>query len=281
MIRAGTIYKATDTPLPYPLKAGVKSIFSEGVSLERDTRCLFGETESVSPEFSGEVHCSRRWVPAEILFEQRTGRVARESLYCVPTMRYTKPNRRISGAWLSCLVSLACSVLISGLQACAPRGALDMSAAEKKAIADSLKRLVVNAYDLSKPDPVKNLMSLYPAEGRVISASGGVMTTTRPQLQQGIKAFWTYVGQNMRSPRWEWTSMNVDVLAPDAAVMTSTYRIPHLTPAGMNHVIAGAWTAVFQKRGVRWVVIQEHLSDVQSNPNAQMSEMNMNPQKSP
>ena len=155
------------------------------------------------------------------------------------------------------------------LFACGPRSASDMSAADKKAIADSLKHLVVNTYDLSKPDPVNRLMSLYPAEGRVISASGGVTTTTRPQLQQAIQAFWTYVGQNMRQPRWEWTSMTVDVLAPDAAVMTSTYRIPHLTPMGMNHVIGGAWTAVFQKRGGKWVIIQEHLSDVQSNPNIQ------------
>ena len=153
--------------------------------------------------------------------------------------------------------------------ACGPRSASDMSGADKKAIADSLKHLVANTYDLSKPNAVNRLMSLYPAEGRVISASGGVITTTRPQLQQAIQVFWTYVGQNMRQPRWEWTSMTVDVLAPDAAVMTSTYRVPHLTPMGMNHVIGGAWTAVFQKRGGKWVIIQEHLSDVQSNPNIQ------------
>jgi hypothetical protein len=176
------------------------------------------------------------------------------------------------------------SVAIIAAFGCGPRSAADMSATEKTAIADSLKRLVVSAYDLSKPDPVKNLMSLYPAEGRVISASGGVITTTRPQLEQGIKAFWTYVGQNMRNPKWQWTSMNVDVLAPDAAVMTSTYQVPHLTPTGMNHVIGGAWTAVFQKRGGQWVIIQEHLSDVQSNPNLPMNPnmpMNMSPQVSP
>jgi len=175
------------------------------------------------------------------------------------------------------LVAASTSLLIGSL-ACGARSASDMSASEKKAIADSLKRLVVSTYDLSKPDPVKRLMSLYPDSGRVISASGGVITTTRPQLEQGIKAFWTYVGQNMRNPRWEWTSMTVDVLAPDAAVMTSTYRVPHLTPTGMNHVIGGAWTAVFQKRSGRWVIIQEHLSDVQSNPNLPMGQMNMTPQ---
>ncbi|GAC1483523.1 MAG: hypothetical protein NVS1B5_02790 [Gemmatimonadaceae bacterium] len=162
--------------------------------------------------------------------------------------------------------------------ACGRRSAAHMSTEEKKAIADTLKQLVVSAYDLSKPDPVQSLMSLYPTDGRVVSASGGVITTTRPQLEQGIKAFWTYVGQNMRNPRWQWTSMNVDVLAPDAAVMTSTYRVPHLTPMGMNHIIGGAWTAVFQKRGGRWVIIQEHLSDVQNNPNLQM---NMAPKSNP
>ena len=163
------------------------------------------------------------------------------------------------------------AVALAGSLACSPRTASDMSAGEKKAIADSLKQLVVSAYDLSKPDPVKSLMSLYPTDGRVISASGGVMTTTRPELERGIKAFWTFVGRNMKQPRWEWTSMNVDVLAPDAAVMTSTYRVPHLTPTGMNHVIGGAWTAVFQKRGGRWVIVQEHLSDAPSDPSHQMN----------
>ena len=191
---------------------------------------------------------------------------------------------RLRPLTLSVLPWLAAAGFLAGAFACSPRTAADMSAAEKKAIADSLKELVVAAYDLSKTDPVKNLMSLYPTEGRIISASGGVITTTRPQLEQAIQAFWTYVGQNMKQPKWEWTSMNVDVLAPDAAVMTSTYRVPHLTPTGMNHVIGGAWTAVFQKRGGRWVIIQEHLSDVQSNPNLQMNQMNqmnMNPQTHP
>ena len=196
-------------------------------------------------------------------------------------MQYALSGSAAARRILSILGFLAVAGALAGALACSPRTAADMSAAEKKAIADSLKRLVVTAYDLSKPDPVKSLMSLYPAEGRVISASGGVITTSRPELEQGIKAFWTYVGQNMKQPRWEWTSMNVDVLAPDAAVMTSTYRVPHLTPTGMNHVIGGAWTAVFEKRGGRWVIIQEHLSDVPGDPHLQMDQTNMNPQTHP
>jgi hypothetical protein len=66
----------------------------------------------------------------------------------------------------------------------------------------------------------------------------------------------------MRDARWEWRDSYVDVLSADAAVITATYRVPHLTPRGAPHVIGGAWTAVFARRSGRWVIIQEHLSDV-------------------
>lgn len=135
---------------------------------------------------------------------------------------------------------------------------------ERAAIADSLKHLVTAAYDLSKPDLVARLMSLYPSEGPVISANTGHADTTRAALESQIQTFWRYVGSNMRNPRWEWTSMHIDVLSRDAAVMTATYRIPHLNPHDMPHVISGAWTAVFANRGGRWVIVQEHLSDAPS-----------------
>jgi SnoaL-like domain len=137
-----------------------------------------------------------------------------------------------------------------------------MSAGEKQAVADTIRNLVVRTYDLSKPNAVERLMSLYPESGPVYSTASGHITTTRGELEQQIETFWKYVGSNMRNPKWEWTAMHIDVLAPDAAVVTGSYRIPHLTPMNMSHVIAGAWTAVFVNRGGRWVVIQEHLSDV-------------------
>lgn len=148
------------------------------------------------------------------------------------------------------------------LAACAPTDRTAMLPAQRAAIADTLKGLITNAYDLSKPgDPVQRLMSLYPTSGPVISASGGQVSSSRDTLEAGIRAFWDNVGKNMRNPKWTWGSMRIDVLAPDAAVVTSTYRVPHLTPAGQPHVIAGAWTAVFQRKGGRWVIVQEHLSD--------------------
>lgn len=141
----------------------------------------------------------------------------------------------------------------------------ELTQREKTAIADSLKKLVVSAYDLSKPDPVASLMSLYPGDS-LVSASAGSVVRTRAQLEEQVRTFWTYVGSNMQKPRWEWTSMTIDVLSPDAATMTSTYQIPHTTPQGRAHLLGGAWTAVFARRGGRWVIVQEHLSDAPSSP---------------
>jgi ketosteroid isomerase-like protein len=164
----------------------------------------------------------------------------------------------ISRARPAVLVLLGLCSLVS----CASADGPTLTGAQRTAIADTLRSLIVTAYDLSKPgDAVTRLMSLYPPTGNVVSASGGQVSTSRDSLEAGIRAFWTNVGQNMRDPRWTWGTMHVDVLAPDAAVVTTTYRVAHLTPRGEPHVIAGAWTAVFQRRGGRWVIVQEHLSD--------------------
>ncbi len=170
-------------------------------------------------------------------------------------MKNIRPTRSFAlAASAAALLAIACS---------RPTGDTPTSR-ERAAIADSLKHLVTNAYDLSKPDVVARLMSLYPAQGPVISANTGRATTTRAALQTQIETFWRYVGSNMRNPRWEWTSMHIDVLSRNAAVMTATYQIPHLNPHNMPHVIGGAWTAVFANRGGRWVIVQEHLSDAPS-----------------
>jgi ketosteroid isomerase-like protein len=154
-------------------------------------------------------------------------------------------------------------VSLLAVAACGRADGSPVTAAQRTAIADTLRTLIVSAYDLTRPgDAVGRLMSLYPSSGPVISASGGQVSTSRDSLEAGIRAFWENVGRNMRDPKWSWGPMHVDVLAPDAAVVTTTYRVPHLTPRGEPHVIAGAWTAVFQRRGGRWVIVQEHLSDV-------------------
>ena len=170
----------------------------------------------------------------------------------------TAPLRR------SALLFTAFAGLLAG---CTTRGDAPLAAAERAAVADTLRSMIVTAYDLSKPDDaVARMMSLYPKTGNVVSASGGRVSVSRDSLEAGIRAFWQYVGQNMRDPEWTWDSMHVDVLARDAAVVTATYRVPHLTPRGQPHTIAGALTVAFQRRDGLWTVVQEHLSDLPQPP---------------
>lgn len=159
-------------------------------------------------------------------------------------------------------VTLIAATAVAAQFACArPRASAALSAQQRTAIADTIRAKMKAACDLSAPNFVARLMSLYPDTGRVISATGGRITTTRAELERNIRTFWESTGQNMRQPRWVWDTMAVDVLGPNAAVLTATYRIPHLTPRGMPHVVGGAWTAVFERRGSTWVIVQEHLSD--------------------
>lgn len=136
------------------------------------------------------------------------------------------------------------------------------SASERAAIAAEIERQVKGAYDLKKPEVVRNLQRLYPDTGRIVSVQDWRVFTSRDTIFQGIIAFWRYVGSNMKDPTWMWDRFDVDVISRDAAVMTATYHVPHTTPQGRPHIIGGAWTATFRRDGDRWVIVQEHLSDI-------------------
>ena len=136
------------------------------------------------------------------------------------------------------------------------------SEAQVAAIADTLRGLVRNAYDLSRGDVVRRFMSLYPDRARVVSATAGRVTTSRDSLQASIRTFWDGVGRYMVSPQWTWGRMDVDVLGPTAAVMTAQYTVPHWTDRGTPHVIGGVWTSVWQRTGEGWRIVHEHLSDL-------------------
>lgn len=124
-----------------------------------------------------------------------------------------------------------------------------------------------SAYDLSRPDVADRMLALYPETGNVVSANGGRVLANRDSLVSGIRYFWENVGVNMRDPRWVWDSFHTDVLSRDAAVVTATYHIPHRNPRNEPHVLGGAMTAVMQKRAGKWVIIQEHLSDLPQTSN--------------
>lgn len=158
---------------------------------------------------------------------------------------------------LTPLSALFCSILLS---ACG-RTERPISEAERAAIADTLRARIAAAHDFAaerEGDQVERLMSLYPG-GRVVSTSGGLITTTHDSLEIVIRDFWEQVGVRMQNPTFRWIETHVDVLSRDAAVLTGRYSIPHLNPRGEPHDVTGVWTAAFARRNGQWVIMHEHL----------------------
>jgi ketosteroid isomerase-like protein len=131
---------------------------------------------------------------------------------------------------------------------------------DTQALADTLRARIEAAYDFSRPGAAERMASLYPQSGTVVSASGGVMSTSPDSLRHAIADFWQNVGQNMRDPVWQWREIHVESLGRDAAVLTGTWEIPHIAPTGRPHVLEGAWTAVFRRIKGEWLIVHEHLS---------------------
>jgi hypothetical protein len=155
---------------------------------------------------------------------------------------------------------LALVLSLATLAAC--QGRATPNPARDAALSDTLTALIVRAYDFSKPGFVARATSLYAPTGLVISAAAGRVTTTRAAVEQSITSFWERVGQNMQQPKFLIRQRHATSLGPDAAVLTIAYTIPHLTPEGRPHTLGGAWTALFVRRDDRWVIVQEHLSDL-------------------
>jgi hypothetical protein len=143
----------------------------------------------------------------------------------------------------------------------APDAAL--SETERTRIAELVEQRLKTAYDLSQGDVVERLMSVYPPSGReVVSAAGGRVTASRDTLEAGVRSFWETTGRYMKNPRWEWGPMHIEVLSRNAAVLTTTYVVPHLTPEDEPHIIGGAWTALWKRIDGNWYIVREHLSDM-------------------
>jgi ketosteroid isomerase-like protein len=154
-------------------------------------------------------------------------------------------------------------MLVAATIACAGE---PLSEADRARIATEVQTRLREAYDLSKPEVSARMLALYPDSGAIVSANAGRVMTSRDSVEAGIRYFWDHVGVNMQEPRWVWDSFHTEVVSADAAVVTATYRIPHRNPRGQPHQLGGAMTVLFRRQGGRWVITQEHLSDLPQQP---------------
>jgi hypothetical protein len=240
-----------------PFKPSLTHLIVLQLSTTRDTFVrLAGQQRCNKNAYSTGEWLISSYTPGVWLFMPRTCEVGADAT--VPTGKLTnRPMPRPTA-----VIRLVCVMSYAFLLVTCTQRPSELTTGEREQIAREIRAQVIGAYDLGRPGAVDRLMSLYPATGPVYSAGAGRFSTSRDSLATGIEEFWENVGQNMQQARWEWTAMHIDVLSSNSAVMTATYRVPHLTPRGEPHVIGGAWTAVFANRGGRWVILHEHLSDM-------------------
>lgn len=157
---------------------------------------------------------------------------------------------------------VAALIVASPLSCSTDWSSSELSDGNRQAIADSIRAILTTTYVFDGANPVSRFMRLYADSGAVVSAASGGFTVGRDSIERALTSFWTTAGQYMQQPTWTWGQMQVEVLAADAAVVTARYTIPHRTPEGKPHVLGGAWTSVWSRRRGRWVIVQEHLSDL-------------------
>ena len=119
--------------------------------------------------------------------------------------------------------------------------------ARRQAIADTLTRMVRSAYDLKAPNPVARFMSLLPHSGRVISASGGRMTTNAtPSNPESSRSG----SSSARTCRIRRGSGETTGRCPVRQCRGGHHDVSNSPSHACRRTptVAGAWTAVFARR---------------------------------
>src|SRR6476660_6106538 len=85
------------------------------------------------------------------------------SHFCPKRVTILSQRRDSMASARSRLIALLLGSATVAQFACGPDAPRAVPEAQRKAITDSLRHLVTSSYDLSKPDVVSRMMSLYPA----------------------------------------------------------------------------------------------------------------------
>ncbi len=133
-----------------------------------------------------------------------------------------------------------------------------VSPQQRAAVEDTIRKL--NAFSMAAQGrrDLKALMQLMPDTGLVVIADGMMLTdadSIRGALHQAWTAPW------LRDLKVTNELRRIDVLSPDAAVVTMT-SMTVLDSAGRKQTVHHVWTGLWQNRGGRWVVPQQQSTTI-------------------
>lgn len=133
-----------------------------------------------------------------------------------------------------------------------------LSAEQRASVEDTIRKL--NAFSMAAQSrrDLSALMQLMPDTG-LLAISDGIMFTNADSLREALRQAWT--APWLRDLKVTNELRRIDVLSPDAAVVTMTSTTV-LDSAGRKQTFHNVWTGLWQNRGGRWVVPQQQSTTI-------------------
>lgn len=151
-------------------------------------------------------------------------------------------------AMVSLAVAAACS-------SAAPPDAGELSAAQRAAIADTIRREADRVITALASRQVDSLADLFTKDPDFVYVDNGRIYPDNAALKAAATPFFGRIGK--AGGRWE--PANVLVLGPDAGAFTGVFRAEMADTAGKPLWTDGKiWTFVYQRRRGRWQIVQAH-----------------------
>ncbi len=146
------------------------------------------------------------------------------------------------------------SALLASLAACRP-ASYELTDAVRAAVRDTIDMAIAEWIDAARAVDADRIRAHYAPD--VVAALDGVVLDDFDDRFAQTRAFLA----GIRSiETGAWTDRHVEVLAPDAAVMTGTHRVVFVDTSGTEIPYHAAWTGVFRRLDGEWKVIYSHES---------------------
>ena len=163
-------------------------------------------------------------------------------------------------------------VALAGLAACQPKSAA-MTDAQKAAMADSVRTMVSSIVDQMNKGDMNAGMAMYSADLDARYTENGM---TYPSLD-AMKKMSQDMSGGMESMNIKTDAIDVMVVGPDAAVVTSPFHMSAKPKGKPVYQTQGVWSGVVMRRGGRWQIVSVHESVM--HPDQMMAAMTPAPVK--
>lgn len=128
--------------------------------------------------------------------------------------------------------------------------------AERAAIADTVKRILISLRDAASRRDAAGFVSVYAADSDMKPAHTGQIYPTLESFHALADSFY----QSIAGLDPKLGEIRTMVLSPDAAAAQVPVAFTITTKAGKQLAGQGVYTAVLQKRGDAWKIVQSHES---------------------